>query len=200
MEKIIPDWDLDDIGPFCYKHFTEKLKKPFTEDTMIDILVKQSNWFDIYQAIIALRKIGTYKSIDYLKSVALNYDNTKKMDIQGICVLTIAKLANGEENEFLGKLLLNENYKNKWYAMAAIFYKTNENALPYVLEYGINKIKKSKSMPEVGGLVLTYLAKYAPENEECKKIFVRVNKDFKEMDKKIKVNLEKEFPNIFSNK
>ena len=38
MKKIIPEWDLSDIGPFCYEHITEKLKKPFTEDTMIDIL------------------------------------------------------------------------------------------------------------------------------------------------------------------
>jgi hypothetical protein len=126
------------------------------------------------------------------------------MDIQGAGVLTIAKLANGMENEFFGKLLLNENYKNKWYAMAAIFYKINDKALPYVLEYGINKIKKSKNMPQPGGLVLTYLAKYAHgkeqcsiKNEQCKRIFTRINNDFEEMDKETKEYLENEYPKIF---
>jgi hypothetical protein len=142
MGKIIPEWDLNDIGPFCYEHFMKKLKRPCTEDTMIDILIKQSGWFDILQAILALRKVGTEKSIKYLKNIVLEYNNTKKIDIQGTGVLTIAKLADGMENDFLGKLLLNEDYKNKWYAMAVIFYKINDKALPYVLEYGINKIKK----------------------------------------------------------
>jgi hypothetical protein len=41
------------------------------------------------------------------------------------------------ENEFLGKLLLDKEYKQKWYAMRAIFFKVNEKALTYVLEYGI---------------------------------------------------------------
>jgi hypothetical protein len=197
MGKIIPEWDLNDIGPFCYKHFMEKLKKPFTEDTMIDILIKQQSWFDILQAILALRKVGTEKSIKYLKNIVLEYNNTKKIDIQGTGVLTIAKLADGMENDFLGKLLLNENYKNKWYAMAAVFYKINDKALPSVLEYGINKIKKSKNMPEPGGLVLTYLAKYAHENEQCKRIFTRINNDFEEMDKETKEYLKNEYPKIF---
>ena len=197
MTKIIPEWNLSDIGPFCYSHITEKLKKPFTEDTMIDILIKQSNWFDLLQAIMALRKVGTEKSIKYLKNFLLEYNSIKKMDIQGTCVLTIAKLANGIENDFFGKLLLNENFKDKWYAMAAIFYKINDKALPYVLEYGMKKIKKSKNMPEVGRLVLIYLVKYAPENEKSKKIFSKINKDFDEMNKEIREYLKKEYPKIF---
>jgi HEAT repeat protein len=140
MDNLIPCWDLEDIGLFTYEHFTKKIKRPFTEDTMIDILIKQPHWSDLFQAVVALRKIGTEKSIEYLKNVTLNYNGTKKIDIQGNAVLTIAKLANGMENEFFGKLLLNENYRNKWYAMAAIFYKNNDKALIYVLEYGINKI------------------------------------------------------------
>ena len=197
MKNLIPEWDLSDIGPFCYEHITEKLKRPFTEDAMIDILIKQSNWFDLLQAIMALRQVGTEKSIKYLKDVLLEYNSTKKMDIQGTCVLTMAKLSNGTENDFLGKLLLNENYKNKWYTMAAVFCKINEKALPYVLEYGINKIKKSKNMPEVGGLVLIYLAKYAPENEQSKKIFSKINKDFEDMNKEVREYIKKEYPKIF---
>ena len=197
MEKIIPEWDLSDIGIFCYEHITEKIKKPFTEDTMINIINQQSNWYDVLQAISALRKIGTEKSIKYLKKIVIEYNGIKKMDIQASGVLTIAKLANGVENEFLGGLLLNKEYKTKWYAMAAIFYKINNEALPYVLEYGMKKIKKSKNMPESGGLVLIYLAKYAHENEQSKKIFSKVNNDIEEMNVKLKQYLNNEYPNIF---
>jgi hypothetical protein len=197
MEELIPKWDLDNIGKYCYEHFDEKLKKPFTENTMIDILVEQSGFYDLWQAMIALRKIGTKNSIEHLKNVTLNYNGVQKTDIQGTSVLTIAKLSNGMENEFFGKLLLNENYSDKWYAMAAIFYENNEKALPYVLEYGIKNIEKSENMPDVWGLILMYLAQYASENEQSKNIFIRINKNIEKMDKKIKENIQNYFPEIF---
>jgi hypothetical protein len=160
---------------------------------MINILINQPNKYDINYALLALRKIGTIKSIEYIKNVVCY----KNMDIQGISVLTMAKLANGMENEFLGKLLLNKEFKQKWYAMAAIFYKINGKALPYVMERGIDKIKSSKNMPEDGGLILMYLAKYAPENEQCKRIFEKVNKNFEDLEPVIQNNLKEEYPNIF---
>jgi predicted GTPase len=52
-------------------------------------------------------------------------------------------------------------------------------------------------MPEVGGLVLAYLAEYAPENEQSKKIFSRINNDIEEMDKKTKKYLQNKFQKIF---
>jgi len=198
MKQLIPNWDLDNIGSFCYEHFTKKLKREFSEDTMIDILKNHSHWFDITQAIIALREIGTAECIEHLKNIASNYNGSKKMDIQAAAVLTIAKLANGTENEYLGKLLIDENFKNKWYTMAAIFHKANKNALPYVLEYGNAKIKKSKNMPKIGGLILAYLAEYASKNEQAKKIFSNINKDFEEMDNGTKEYLRKEFPDVFA--
>jgi hypothetical protein len=48
-----------------------------------------------------------------------------------------------------------------------------------------------------GGLILTYLVKYASENEQSKKIFTRTNKDFEEMDKETKEYLKNEYPKIF---
>jgi hypothetical protein len=44
MEKILPNWDLNDIGIFTIDYF-KKSGKPFTEDTMIDILMNQQNKF-----------------------------------------------------------------------------------------------------------------------------------------------------------
>ncbi|MDR1877721.1 MAG: hypothetical protein LBQ84_08880 [Flavobacteriaceae bacterium] len=149
--------------------------------------------FDIIHAILALREIGTTKSIEYLKNIACY----KNMDIQGSSVLTIAKLSNGRENDFFGKLLLDKEYKSKWYAMWAIFFKANEKALPYVLEYGVNKVKNCKKIPECGWLILLYLARYAPDNEQSRKIFSRINKDFENMPSYIGDELKKEFPDIF---
>ena len=192
MESLVPNWTLDDDDKMVKEYFV-KTKRTYTEDTMIDILKTQPNKHALYWAILALRNIGTVRSIEYLKNV-LHYKN---MDVQGTGVLTIAKLANGSENEFLGKLLLDKEFKAKWYAMAAIFYRANEKALPYVIEYGINRIKNCKNMPEVGGLIITYLARFAPENEQCKKIFTKINKDFENLYPYAQKCLKEEFPKIF---
>ena len=192
MESLVPNWTLDDDDKMVKEYFV-KTKRTYTEDTMIDILKTQPNKYALYWAILALRNIGTVRSIEYLKNV-LHYNN---MDVQGTGALTIAKLANGSENEFLGKLLLDKDFKAKWYAMVAIFYRANEKALPYVIEYGINRIKNCKNMPEVGELIITYLARFAPENEQCKKIFAKINKDFENLYPYAQKCLKEEFPKIF---
>ncbi|MDU1891201.1 MAG: HEAT repeat domain-containing protein [Dysgonomonas sp.] len=192
METLVPDWTLDDDDSSAKDYFKRK-KKEYTEDVMIEILKNQSDKSEIYWAILALRKIGTRRSIEYLKHVVCY----KNMDIQGTSVLTIAKLADGTENSFLAELLLNKDFKQKWYAMVAIFYNANNDALPFVLEYGKAKIRNCKSMPEVGGLIITYLARYASDNEDAKVIFSRVNKDFENLYPYAKKCLRGEFPEIF---
>ena len=151
METLVPNWTLDDDDDDdeMVKDYFKKSKKTYTEETMIDILKNQPNKYCLYWAILALRKIGTEKSIEHLKNVV----HYKNMDVQGTSVLTIAKLANGQENEFLGKLLLDKEFKQKWYAMVAIFFKVNEKPLPYILEYGTKTIKNCKKLPDVGGLI-----------------------------------------------
>ena len=193
METLVPTyWFTDRDDKDIRDHFQKK-KKPYTEDTMIEILKNMDNKNEMWWAILALRKIGTKKSIKYLKDIV----HYKYMDVQATSVLTIAKLAEGTENEFFGKLLLDKEFKQKTYAMTAIFYEANDKPLKYIIEYGIDKIKNCKNMPDVGGLVLTYLARYAPENEDCKKIFTKVNKDFENLYPFGKKCLREEFPEIF---
>ncbi|MCL1992223.1 MAG: hypothetical protein FWG66_04680 [Spirochaetes bacterium] len=195
MESLVPNWvlKLDDVENKTVKEIFKKRKKPYTEDAMIEILKSQTSKTDIYWAILALREVGTVESIEYLKNIVLY----KNMDIQATSVLTIAKLANGTENEFLGKLLLEKEFKQKWYAMVAIFYKPDKKPLPYVLEYGVKTIKNCKNMNDAGELIITYLARYAPENEQSQKIFAKVNKDFENLSPFGQKCLREEFPKIF---
>jgi len=193
--SLFPNWDLEenDDDNFISDYFKKK-KMPYNEDTMIDCLKNQHNKYELYWAGLALRQVGTKKSIEYLKNVV----TYKNLDVQGVSVMTIAKLANGTENEFLGKLLLNKDFRAKWYAVFSFNFKANDKAVPYALEYGLKTIKSSKNQPEAGGLIVEYLARFAPENEQSKKIFARINKDFENLSQIEKEVFTKEFPNIFT--
>lgn len=189
-----PNWDLNenDEHQFISGYFNSK-KMPYNEETMIDCLKNQRNKHEIYWAILALRQIGTIKSVEYLKNVV----TYKNIDVQSTSVLTIGKLANGTENEFLGQLLLNKDFRAKWYAVFALNFRANDKAVPAVLEYGLKTIKSSKTQPEAGILVVEYLARFAPKNEQSKKIFARINKDIENLDSKAKEVFTTEFPTIF---
>ena len=192
-KTLFPNWDLngDDISK---KDYFKKKKMPYNEDTMIDCLKNQRNKHELYWAILALRQVGTIKSIEYLKNIT----TYKSLDVQGTSVLTIAKLANGTENEFLGKLLLEKDFRAKWYVVVAFNYKANNKAVPYALEYGLKTIKSSKNQPEAGTVIVEYLARFAPENEQSKKIFARINKDFENLYPFAQKVFTEEFPNIFT--
>ena len=193
QETNFPNWSLDEVNEFAIDYFKKK-KMPYNEDTMIDCLKNQRNKYELYWAILALREVGTMKSVEYLKDIV----TYKNLDVQGTSVLTIAKLANGTENGFLGQLLLNKDFRAKWYTTVAFNYKANNKAVPYALEYGLKTIKSSKNQPEVGVLIVEYLARFAPEDEQSKKIFARINKDFENLYPKAKEVFTKEFPNIFT--
>jgi hypothetical protein len=194
-ETLFPDWDLgsDDSSAFAIEYFKKK-KLPYDEATMIDCLKNRQSKYELYWAISALRLIGTVKSIEYLKDVV----TYKNLDVQGASVLTIAQLADGTENGFLGQLLLNRDFKAKWYAVVAFNYKANDKAVPYALEYGLKSIKSSKNQPEAGTVIVEYLARYAPENKLSQKIFARINNDFENLFPRAKEVYTKEFPDIFN--
>jgi len=192
-KTLFPNWDLDLKDSIDVEKYFKKKKMPYNEDTMIDCLINQRNKHELYWAILALREIGTIKSVEYLKNVV----TYKNLDVQGTSVMTIAKLANGSENEFLGKLLLDKDFRAKWYAVFSFNYKANHKAVPYALEYGLKTIKSSKNQPEAATLILEYLARFAPENEQSKKIFARINKDFENLPPFAQEVLTQEFPNIF---
>ena len=192
-KTLFPNWDLDLNNSTFVKDYFKKKKMPYNEETMIDCLINQRNKHELYWAILALREVGTIKSVEYLKKVV----TYKNLDVQGISVMTIAKLANGSENEFLGKLLLDKDFRAKWYVVFSFNYKANEKAVPYALEYGLKTIKSSKNQPEAGRLIVKYLARFAPKNEQSKKIFARINKDFENLPPFYREVFTQEFPNIF---
>jgi hypothetical protein len=82
--------------------------------------------------------------------------------------------------------------------MEAIFLKViDQSALPYILERGMTAIKNSKSISRDGCPILAYLARYATENEQSKKIFAKVNKNFQDLDPDTQRYLKKYFPQVF---
>ena len=192
---LFPNWTLDEpdnTGAISEYFHNEKM--PFTEETMINCLKIKRNKYEIYWAVLALRMIGTQKAIQYLKEVT----TYKNLDVQGASVLTIAHLAEGSENEFLASLLLNQDFKAKWYAVVAFNHKPDGKAVPYAAEYGIKTIKNSKNKPEAGSLIVEYLARFAPENEQAKKIFAKINKDFENLSSQEKDVFTTNFPHIFN--
>lgn len=132
---------------------------------MINCLKMKRNKHEIYWTVLALRMLGTQKAIQHLKEVT----TYKNLDVQGASVLTIAYLAEGSENEYLASLLLNEDFKAKWYSVVAFNHKPDGKAVPYAAEYGVKTIKSSKNKPEAGSLIVEYLARFASENELAKK-------------------------------
>ena len=193
---LFPNWTLDekDETGTITEYFSSN-KMSFTEETIINCLKMKRNKYEIYWAVLALRMLGTQKAIQYLKEVAAY----KNLDVQGACVLTIAYLADGSENEFLASLLLNQDFKAKWYAVVAFNHKPDGKAVLYAIEYGLKTIKSSKNKPEAGSLIVEYLARYAPENELSKKIFARINKDFENLSPKEQEVFTANFPHIFRN-
>lgn len=192
MTPPAPNWPIDGDDTSAKAHFA-RTKRPYTEDIMIDIIKNRPDKFDLYWAASALMTIGTEKSIEHLKTLA----HHKSREIQGTCVLAIAKIANGAENDFVGKLLLDREFKQKWHAMRALLYMVNDTPLPYVIEYAVRTLKSRKKMPQSGELALTYLARFAPENEKCGKIFTKVNKNFDNLYPHTQKKLKEEFPDIF---
>ena len=193
---LFPNWtldDTDDTGAISEYFHNEKM--PFTEETMIKCLKMKRNKYEIYWAVLALRMLGTQKAIQYLKEVS----TYKNLDVQGSSVLTIAYLAEGSENEYLASLLLNKDFKAKWYAVVAFNHKPDGKAVPYAAEYGFKTIKSSKNKPEAGSLIVEYLARFASENELAKKIFARINKDFENLSPKEQEVFTVNFPHIFRN-
>ncbi len=193
---LFPNWTLEecDENGIIAEYFSSN-KMPFTEESMINCLKLKRNKYEIYWAVLALRMLGTQKAIQYLKEVT----TYKNLDVQGASVLTIAHLADGSENKYLASLLLNKDFKAKWYAVVAFNYKPDDKAVPYAAEYGIKTIKSSKNKPEASSLIIEYLARFAPENEQAKKIFARINKNFEHLSPKEQEVFTVNFPHIFRN-
>lgn len=156
-----------------YEKYFKRKKISFTEEALIDTLLTSTSRYDAYWAVLSLRTLGTEKSIAPLKSVALSKWN----DVQATSALTIGQLANGTENEFLGTLLLNKNFKQKYYAVWAIFVCPNDKAVEQMKQFVIKSVKDIKKMSDSIPLALWYLDKYTNINGEVEKKFAKVKEN-----------------------
>ena len=122
--------------------------------------------------------------------------------MQGSAALTIAFLAGGGENGFLGSLLVSKEYCAKFYAMTGILYKEDaaHSALPLVLEYSARATKGGKALAKTPceGLDWLYLARYGAHLPRAQEIFDKINKNRKYVDENVFTRLAGEFPQIFT--
>ena len=157
--------DLED-----YQNYFKRKKIDFVEDSLINLLLTSTSRDETYYAVLSLRELGTEKSIPALKQVTLSKSN----DVQATSVLTIGQLANGSENEFLGQLLLNKNFRQKYYALWAIFVCLNNKAVESVKEFVIKSIKDINNISDSIPLALWYLDQYSEISGEIETKFAKV--------------------------
>ncbi len=171
-----------------YEKYFKKKKTEFTEDALIQILLNSTSKSNHYWAILSLRVLGTKKSIVPLKSVVLSKSN----DVQGTAVLAIRQLANGTENEFLGQLLLDNNFRQNYYALWAIFIHPNHNAVKEVEQFIVKSVKDVKKLSDSIPLALWYFDKYSEINGDIEKRFAKVKDNIELLPPFIKTTLKNE--------
>jgi len=92
---------------FIADHF-RKRRLPMTEDGILDAIKAGLSKHDVYWGVLALRDIGTARSIPVLKSL-LHYP---MQDVKDCSLLTIAHIAGASETPFYVEALADRNAKS----------------------------------------------------------------------------------------
>ena len=122
----------------CRAHFSKR-NIPFTEDAMISLLERAENKWDVLEAIIALREIGTEKAIPALKR-AIYFPMS---DVKCTSMLTIAKIAGAIETTFFASALEDKKYPEKGYALWALQEVGDVRGLDAVITFLTAALKRA---------------------------------------------------------
>ncbi len=158
------------------QHFRRKSLE-WTEDYFLDVLATSSNKYDVYYAVIALRDCGSTKSVPALKD-KLHYP---MQDVKCTSILTIAHIAGARETELYVNTLLDPAYRDKAYAMWAIFDAADSRAIEGVLAYfrkNLAKMRSGKLAIEILLYGLQYLQKFVAKEPSVSEIFSEVKKSW----------------------
>lgn len=150
---------------FVERHFRRR-QFQWDEDYFISVLEQPRSKHDVYWAAIALRKVGTGKSVEPLRALL----TFPMQDVKCVAILTIAHIAHEKATPILSVALLDPNYREKGYAMWAIKDAADERAVPAVLEYfSKNKSKMKKGQLKNGTFVdgVEFLSKHAENHPEA---------------------------------
>jgi hypothetical protein len=113
---------------FIADHF-RKRRTPLTEDAILGAITARRSKHDVYWGVLALRDVGTTRSIPALKEL-LHYP---MQDVKDCSLLTIAHIAGAAETPFYLEALAHKGSR-KAYPMWAIQVAADERAIPAVTD------------------------------------------------------------------
>ena len=162
------------ISEKCRAHFIKR-KFFFTEDAMISVLESGENKWDVLEAVIALREIGTQKSITALKR-SIYFPMS---DVRCSSMLTIAKIAGSSETVFYASTLEEKNYSEKGYALWALQEVGDERGLAAASAFLSTALKRAPKANPSGSFFrsvesgLLYVAKFASRDERLTELLLQ---------------------------
>lgn len=157
---------------FVELHFRKRQFR-WDEDYFISVLEHPRSKHDVYRAAIALRKVGTDKSIGPLRALL----TFPMQDVKCVAILTIAHIARERATPILSLALLDPLYREKAYAIWAINDAADERAIPAVLEYFSKNKSKLKNGRLTNGTFVAgveFLSKHAENHPEVQSFLNRV--------------------------
>lgn len=125
---------------FIEGHFKRRQFR-WDEDYFLGVLEHPRGKHDVYWSAIALRKVGTDKSIEPLRALL----TFPMQDVKCVAILTISHIARERATPILSLALLDPVYREKGYAMWAINDAADERAIVAVLEYFTKNKSKLKN-------------------------------------------------------
>jgi hypothetical protein len=122
---------------FIADHF-RKRQTPLTEDAILGAITARRSKHDVYWGVLALRDVGTTRSIPVLKEL-LHYP---MQDVKDCSLLTIAHIAGAAETPFYLEALAHKGSR-KAYPMWAIQVAADERAVPAVIDLVHTALRKA---------------------------------------------------------
>ena len=174
------------------KHF-RKRAFVWSEDYFLSVLNAPRSKYDVYWSALGLRKVGSNRSIPALVNL-LTYP---MQDVKCVAILTIAHIGGASVTPLLVEALLSPNYREKDYAMWAIFDAADERAIPAVVEY----FSKNRSKLRTGklgsfGFGTRYLAKYRDSHHESRAFIEQIPTYWNRLPAGAREELKKHLPDL----
>ena len=177
------------------QHFRKKGDFVWSESFFLSVLHTSGNKYDLWQAAIGLREVGTEQAVEPLRAM-LMYPN---FDVQAVALLTIAHIAGQRATPIYIEALENPAYRQKDYALWAIADAADTRAIPHVSGYLAKNSKRFKS----GKLrrtplhyIIKYLARFSDTEAEAKVLLEKIPEvwfGIPEFDRK---GISREFPKL----
>ena len=162
MARAFPN--SDETRRFIADHFRRR-RVSLTEAGILGAIEAARSKHDVYWGVLALRDVGTVRSVAVLKRL-LHYP---MQDVKDCSILTIAHIAGASETPFYLEALADKRTK-KAYPMWAIEVAADERAEPVVIAFVKAALRRAAraSSSDPGNAYLSglkYLARLGPDRQ-----------------------------------